>query len=53
MSLLFLGGSPLLLGVVMLAMAQGSLDSASRVTRGLLGAAMVLLALAFLAAPKI
>jgi hypothetical protein len=53
MSLLLLGGSPLLLGVVMLAIARGSLDSASPVTRGLLGAGIVLLALAFLAAPKI
>jgi hypothetical protein len=53
LSLLLLGGSPLLLGVVSLALCRGSLDTASRVTFSMIGVGMAMLGLAFVLAPKI
>jgi hypothetical protein len=52
-SLLLLGGSPLLLGVLSLALARGSMKRDSRVTYCCVATGMAMLGLAFIIAPKV
>ena len=53
LSLLLLGGSPLLLGIVSLALARGSLKSDSRFTYCCIATGMSMLGLAAVIAPKV